>query len=162
MTTWSTRVLRKPHRPIVEWKRLAPLGQSECVFGILRSGDWVVDTADGLADLSDEPTLTFAFRLLSMKMVEVRSCLELQLVEMGLDRNLVESFPFVRLVVRAIEWGGYWAEQSFGWLPEVVLRDTERTAIIEALQRIEHNKEFSQSLRHGAMKKRVQLERGMR
>ncbi len=156
---WCSRVLRKPERPVVEWVRLGGLGNPECSIGLLRNGAWVVDTAAGLADLNESESLTFVLRLLLLHTSEIRECLGSFLHEADLDPNLVNSFPFVRLLMRGVERGGYWAEHSIEWIEQVTIDDQERLTMVDGLKQIESNKDNSQKLRHKAMKHRIRLER---
>lgn len=153
---WASRVIRRPGRPTVEWLCLGALGDPTITLGILRSGKWVIDTADGLADLEDIGALTFAFPLLKLPYAEVREELA-QFQNKSLDLDLAE-FPINRLVVHAISNGGYWAEQSLEWLLEVDLDGDDHIAVLDGLRAIENNKVFGQKLRHSARRYRRKLE----
>lgn len=157
---WHTRELRTPTRPSVEWLRLGAIGVPECTVGVLKNGTWVVDTADGLADLHETPALTFILPLLNSPTETAREMLANFRRSANLLQINLDEFPLNRLIVRAISSGGYWAEQAFRWLPEIDLNVDERAAVIHGLMSIENNKVFNQSLRHEASRHRRQIESG--
>ena len=154
---WNSRVIRRPGRPTIDWLCLGALGDPTITLGVLRDGKWVVDTADGLADLEDIRALTFAFPLLKLPYSEVRGVL-LQFQKNFADVDFAE-FPINRLVVYAISnGGGYWAEQSLKWLPDVDLVGDEKVAVADGLRAIEDDKGLEQKLRHSAARYRRKLE----
>lgn len=161
ISSWCSRTIRRPGRPLVDWLQLGTLGSPEFTVGIVRDGAWVVDTADGLADLQDSRALTFAFPLLNSSVNDVRR----QLTEFRQTAGSTarSEFPLNRLVIHAISSGGYWAEQAFRWLPEIEFDDSESADVLEGLSSIEGDKAFSQKLRHEALRHRrtIEMNRGM-
>jgi hypothetical protein len=156
-SSWSVRKIRHPDRHLVEWLCLGSLGDPAITVGILRDGSWVVDTADGLASLRDQKALTFAFPVLRSEAGNVR----VQLEEFGRVSSDVACgpFPLRELVIHAITTGGYWAEQAFHWLPVIEIRNCDRASLVAGLLSIENNRDYSQKLRHQAMKQRNKLSR---
>lgn len=155
---WSHRSLRVEGRPVVEWAPVDLLGDPKCAIGVLRNGEWVVDTADGLAPLGDDRSLVFVFPLLNDSFNTLRDQIRSGLDRHGLDVTTVDRFPFSRIVTRAIEDGGFWAEKSFDWLNAIQLGDSERASAIEGLKHIESDKRYEQKLRHLARLYRARLE----
>ena len=155
--SWSTRKIRRSDRPLVEWLCLGTVGDPEITVGVLKDGSWVVNTADGLADLEDARALTMAFPVLNSSTCNIHE----RLAEFQENSEIAnwKEFPLNRLVVHAISKGGYWAEQSLPWLSEIELNDCARKAAIDGLIMIENNKEFSQALRHKARRYRQQIAR---
>ena len=158
--SWSTREIRRLGRPIVDWLRLGVFGDPEVTVGVLKDGSWVVDTADGLADLDDARALTLAFPILNSSIHEIRD--RFTEIEGSLENAVWRDFPWTRLVVHAISRGGYWAEQSLPWLTEIELDNGARKAVIDGLMAIENNKDFSQELRHKVKRQRRQMEQSSR
>ena len=156
---WIYRTLRVDGRPMVEWALVGFMGDPECAIGVLRNGTWVVDTADGLVALDDEPSLVFVFPLLNTPLNTLRDQIQSSLEQKHLDFTGAQRFPFARIVMHAIEGGGYWAEKSFDWLDSASLAEIEHARVIEGLKRLEDNRGFEQKLRHAARKHRTQLER---
>lgn len=154
--SWSSREIRRPGRPLVEWLQLGSLGNPEVTVGVLKNGSWVVDTDDGLADLNDIKSLVGAFPMLNYSIYEVQEWLAR--FKQSTTYVSWQEFPFNQLVIHAISRGGYWAEKAFAWLSSVDLNDCERKAVIDGLAAIEANKQFNQQLRHKAMRCRRQLE----
>lgn len=154
--SWPSREIRRPGRPSVEWLPFGSLGDPEVVLGVLRDGNWVVDTADGLAAFDDERALTFAFPVLNSCIRETREQIR-GFMASGRCKSCKE-FPLSRLVIQAIQSGGYWAEQALPWLGELELNSDERAAVIRGMLEIESNKDFSQELRHKVKRSRQKLE----
>lgn len=152
---WSSRQIRRPGRPSVEWLPFGSLGEPEVIIGVLQDGSWVVDTADGLVSLDDEQALTFAFSVLNSCIQETRQ--KLSDFKASSQCKCCKEFPLSRLVVHAIQRGGYWAEQSLPWLAELELNNDEKTAVIRGMLDIENNKDFSQELRHKMKRHRQKL-----
>lgn len=153
--SWSTRKIRRPGRPLVEWLRLGTLGNPEITVGVLKDGSWVVDTADGLADFDVAMALYVAFPILKCSINELQG--RLAEFRMSSQNTILEEFPLSRLVVHAICSGGFWAEQSLAWLSEIELNACEIQAARDGLMAIENNKLCSQELRHKARHHRRQL-----
>jgi len=154
---WNNRIIRRPGRPMIDWCELGTLGVPEVSVGVLRDGSWVVDTADGLADLRDSRALVFLFPILHSSSSEIRKRLS-ELQRKAMDVHCAE-FPFTRLVIQAVIGGGYWAEQAFYWLPEIDFEDDERQEVLEALRSIETDRTYGQKLRHESRKQRLALQR---
>lgn len=155
---WNTRSLRVEGHPIVEWAHIDVIGNPQCAIGVLRDGAWVVDTADGLAPLDDDRSLVFVFPLLNESLNTLRDRIRSSLDRSNLDVTNVDGFPFSRIVSRAIEGGGFWAEKSFDWLKSIQLGDAERASAIKGLKHIESDKSYEQQLRHLARRHRTRLE----
>lgn len=148
--------MRRAAHPLVEWLKLGTLGSPEITLGVSRSGSWVIDTADGLADAED--ALTFAFPILNSSYDEVH--MRLAEFERCVGPSIWREFPLDKLVVHAILGGGYWAEQAFPWLQSVILDTDNRKIVMDGLIEIETNREFSQSLRQKARRCRRKLAQG--
>ena len=157
---WCARELRTPSHSLAEWLPMGNVGVPECTIGVLKDGAWVVDTADGLADLRETRALTFLLPLLNSTFETVREMLANFQKGSKLDCVKPNEFPLNSLIVHAVSSGGYWAEQAFRWLSKVELSANEKIAIINNLTAIENNKVFNQTLRHEARRHRRQMELG--
>lgn len=155
-SSWNAQKIRRTGRPLVDWLRLGTLGDPEVTVGVLRDGSWVVETADGLAELGDDRALTFAFPILNSSIPDFHQ--RLAQFQSSAENAIWQEFPLGRLIVHAISGGGYWAEQSLPWLSKIELDDCANKSIIDGLTAIENNKEFNQTLRHKARQHRRRME----
>lgn len=149
---WQNRTMRGLCEEI-RWFPLLSLGSHGLSIGISANGDWVVDTAEGLANASSKFGMIAMLPFLEHEKIEVETLLVASLADAKLKDITISMFPYESLVLFGIEYGGYWAENALKWLTFPGSAKSTDDLIAEKLEVLVADKSNSQSLRHSARKK---------
>ncbi len=158
---WSSRQLRKPGKPLVEWLALGSPDDSQFHLGILRNGTWVKDTASGLIQLEGDRPFVFALKLMELAFEDAKTKIDSYLSQHEIDPVEATPFPYWQLLVAALRTDGYWICKAFHWLDAMELSPEQKSEVLDILADIETDKRFDQRLRHNAKRRRHQLRRSI-
>lgn len=158
---WSSRQLRKPGQPLVEWLALGSPDGSEFHFGILRDGAWVKDTASGLIQLEGDRPFVFALKLMELTFEDAKAKIDSYLTQHEVDPTEVVPFPYWQLLVAGLRTDGYWIYKAFDWLDAMELSPEQKSDVLDIFADIETDKRFDQRLRHDAKRRRHKLRRSI-
>lgn len=144
--SWLRLALRDhPERGQIEWLYVASLRIQEVQLGFTKDGVWTVNVQGCAVKLLNLGDFVFLLSVLESP----KSALELKLktgfVALGIDPQLIETFPLTELLVSALTSRSiHWASLALEWLEQVaepaealkvVVRDLYRNG---PTQRIRH------------------------
>ena len=91
--------------------------------GLSDSGDWVIESVNGLVPLTSEVSLDSLLTCLYHPRQEILDRLVTGVKAIGLPEPLAESFPFVELVAYALGFSPFYADIALEWIEDGPRRD---------------------------------------
>lgn len=147
-TSWQSATPRGGEREQILWYPIASLTDGRYREGITILGDWATETADGVVPLTRE-TCPLMLACLELGREDITRRLESGLKGVRTSQLILDSFPFVEIVVCGLTSNDYWASLALRWLDSMEVGPTEEPRVLEALRALSQDKgRASQRTRH--------------
>ena len=147
-TSWQSATPRASERGQILWYPIASLTDGRYREGITILGDWATETADGVVPLT-EKTFPLMLACLKLDREDITRKLESGLKGIRTSQQILDSFPFIDVVICGLTSSDYWASLALRWLDSMKVSPTEKPRVLEALHALSEDKgRASQRTRH--------------